>query len=754
MSTGSKHRRLALVAALLIASHAVGHADDPKAKHWEPPFVGPAWRLAIEGAEGGVAESFASQGVQLLSWFPVTAIHPAATSGNDCWGYVSPSGREYALIGVSNGTGIVEITNPEAAQLVAFLPGPTSLWRNIKTYQHYMYAVSEGGGGIQVFDLSQIDQGIVTTLPSVTTGGTQATHTMIINEATGYLYRMGGGSNGLRIYRLFPNPAQPVYVGAWSDRYVHDGCVVSYTSGPYAGKEIFFACGGFNGGHVNTAVSIIDVTNKSSMQVLSTFYYPQAAYCHQIWPSADLQYAYINDEIDEQNHGLFSVGRIVNISDLSNPTLAGTYSTGLQTVDHNEYVRDDRLYCSNYKSGLRIFDISNPTSPVQIAWFDTYPEDDSPGYAGLWSNYPFFPSGIVLGSDIQRGLFVWRVSDDGLRFSWPDGRPTQFAPAGGEWFRVAIEPTGDAQLDPASPRVTFWIGESSIELPLSQEDGNIWSAPTPAMPCGETVKFRVSAATLAGDPFSDPMAPATHLGSASLGEVTHLFDPCEDFSPLWVLGEANDTATTGHWVRVDPIGTAAQPEDDHTPDPGVMCYVTGQGTLGGSLGEADVDNGHTTLTTYPIDATGIPDPWIEYWRWYSNDKGANPGTNSMPVLLSNNNGLTWTQLELVTENANAWVRRAWRISDYMTPTSQMRLRFIASDYTGAIVEAAVDDLRLFSHVCVSPIPGDFNSDGIVDGNDLGTLLGAWGACPGCPEDLTGDGVVDGSDLGVLLGNWS
>jgi hypothetical protein len=46
---------------------------------------------------------------------------------------------------------------------------------------------------------------------------------------------------------------------------------------------------------------------------------------------------------------------------------------------------------------------------------------------------------------------------------------------------------------------------------------------------------------------------------------------------------------------------------------------------------------------------------------------------------------------------------------------------------------------------------DLNADGVVDGADLGALLGGWGG-PG-PSDLTGDGVTDGADLGVLLGAW-
>jgi len=740
------------VASLLLASSVLAHEDDPKAKHWEPPFVGPEWRLAIEGAadEGGVAGTYTSDGVQLQSWFPVTTFNAANTSGSDCWGYVSPSGREYALMGLSHGTGIVEITDPANAQIVTFLPGPTSTWRNIKTYKNYMYAVSEGGGGIQVFDLDLIDGGWVVTLPAITTGGSLATHTMIINEQTGYLYRMGGSGNGVRIYKLEPNPAQPQFVTSWSSKYTHDGCVVNYTSGPYAGKEIFFACGGFNNGYDQTGVSIIDVTNKSSLQVMSTFFYANAAYCHQIWPSEDLQYAYINDEIDEQNFGIYSVGRIVNISNLSAPTLAGTYTTGLQTVDHNEYVHGNLLFCSNYKSGLRVFDITNKTSPVEVAWFDTYPSDNTAGYAGLWSNYPFFPSGTVIGSDIQRGLFVWSLSPASLSFSYPNGVPTQIDP-NGQSITVALTPADGNTVAAGTARLLVETTSGTIETFMTPLGGNLWQATTPPLPCGATVGLRFAAELESGGVFADPVPPGTYEALASLGEVDLLTDTLET-NTGWTAGAAGDDATTGQWVRVDPVGTTAQPEDDHTPNPGVLAWITGQGTLGGSVGQADVDNGSTTLTSPVFDATALADPSVEYWRWYSNDKGANPGTNSMPVQISNNAGASWTQLELVTENAGLWVRKQWRIADFLTPTAQMRLRFVARDLTGAVVEAGVDDLRVYELICSSPVPGDANGDGLVNGADIAIVLGNWGTTG--PGDLNDDGVVDGGDLAIVLGNWT
>lgn len=162
--------------------------------------------------------------MHLLGWLPLGSLSAGAVNGNDCWGYASPSGREYAIIGTSNGTAFVEVTNPTDPVLVSFINGPGSLWRDMKVFGNRAYAVSEGGGGIQVFNMSLIDSGIVTLSNSVTTGGNNRTHNVFINEDSGYLYRAGGGDEvlGARIYDLNADPDNPPFVAEWNDRYFHD----------------------------------------------------------------------------------------------------------------------------------------------------------------------------------------------------------------------------------------------------------------------------------------------------------------------------------------------------------------------------------------------------------------------------------------------------------------------------------------------------------------------------------------------------
>ena len=400
----SKHiTTIAALGTALTGSVLLAHQDDPKINDRQPAVIAPAYRADQQPGENR-SLGFDSENVQLKSWLPLGSLDGADT-GNDCWGYVSPSGREYALMGTSSSTVIVEITNPGDAQIVATLSGPNSLWRDIKTYGTYMYCVSEGGGGIQVFNLANIDNGNVQTLNSA---GSGSTHNVVIDTESGFLYRTGGVADGMYIYSL-ANPAAPVQVGSWTDRYIHDAQVVTYTDGPYAGRQIAFCCGGFSGGWNDTGLTIVDVTNKSNPFVVGQSYYSGAQYSHQGGLSEDRTLFYLNDELDEQYNGTLTTTRVLNVEDLSNPHLVSTFTSGSTSIDHNLYTHNGMIFEANYRSGLRVFDASNPTNPVQYGYFDTYPSNDNASFNGLWNVYPYFPSGTVIGSDLESGLFVWEI---------------------------------------------------------------------------------------------------------------------------------------------------------------------------------------------------------------------------------------------------------------------------------------------------------------------------------------------------------
>lgn len=392
------------------------HPDVEFEQDDQAPYTGPGWN---ESSEFSPALVFPSSGITLRSWIPLGDFHAGATDGNDCWGYTSASGREYAFIGLNNGTGVAEVTDPGNATIVAHLPGVSSIWRDIKTYQTYAYAVSEGGGGIQVFDLSGIDSGTIVDLGSITSGpGTVQSHNVAINADSARLYRVGGGNTptqGLRIYSL-ANPAVPAFLGSYTTRYCHDAQIVTWTEPPFTGVEVAFCFGNNGAGGGAPGIEILDVSNPTSITLIGSinltlppiFSHP-ASYSHQGWLSPDRRYVYLNDEIDESAFGNPTTTRIIDVQDLTNPTQVAIFTNTTAARDHNLYTRGSLIYQANYRSGLRVLDASQPLSLSEIGFFDTYIADDDPHYNGLWSVYPYLPSGTVIGSDIEEGLFVWTL---------------------------------------------------------------------------------------------------------------------------------------------------------------------------------------------------------------------------------------------------------------------------------------------------------------------------------------------------------
>ncbi len=742
--------RILLVAGLAVtASMAVAHEDDPKAKGIEPPVVAEPFRLD----EGGVAGSpFGTNNMTVMSWLPLAEFSGGASAGNDCWGYTSPSGREYAFIGMSNGTGFAEVTEPGNAQVIGFISGPSSTWRDMKTFNDYLYIVSEGGGGIQVVSLAQIDSGVVTLVGSQTAGGTANSHNVAIDTTSGFLYRCGGGSNGLRIYDLNVNPISPPQVGTWSDKYVHDAQIVTYTSGPFAGRQIAFTFGGYNGGGTQTGVDILDVTNKSAIVPIANVQYPQAAYCHQGWISEDSTTLYALDEQDEINYGLTSRIHIIDISDLEHPVYLGPVTNGNPATTHNCYVRGNRLFMSSYRAGVKVFDITVPTQPSEIAMMDTYPASDAVGYNGCWSVFPLYPSGTVIASDMQSGLVVGRLVPRPAEWAFPQGLPELIDPAG-EALEVEIVAGEGFEIDPSTARMLLTRpGTGTVSLPMQSQGGDLFTATFPATECGTPMTYRFTVQAVSGEVSNAPAQGVVSAVAAvdSIVEIDTL-----EVESGWTAGVASDTATSGIWERVIPVGTVAQPGEDHTMG-GVFCFITGQHVEGQNVGFNDVDGGITTLLSPVLSAEGLFEPRIEYARWYSNNAGAAPNEDSMPIDISNDGGVTWVQLELVNESPGVWVDKSFRIADFLTPTDLMRVRFVARDLaSGSLVEAGVDDVAIVGLDCgeTNPCQGDLNADGIVNGADLGLLLIDWNVKGPSAADLDGNLIVNGADLGLLLVAW-
>jgi murein tripeptide amidase MpaA len=338
-----------------------------------------------------------------------------------------------------------------------------------------------------------------------------------------------------------------------------------------------------------------------------------------------------------------------------------------------------------------------------------------------------------------------------LQITFPQGVPV-LMPAGQEITIDFNVDDGSGTLNTASP-VLFYRQSPSTGFTAAATaviSGRTFRATIPPLACGRNAEFYVSAATTAGAVSTSPIDAPAGVYSATVAQASTTYDDACEATTGWTVGAAGDNATTGVWGNMVPEATRAQPGEDRSPI-GTRCWIT-DGRAGSGVGTYDVDGGVTTLTSPRFSAEASLGATVSYWRWYSNNQGANPGTNSMPVLISNDDGVTWTTLETVNDNANAWVFRSFRVGDFVTPTANMRLRFVARDLTGAIVEAGVDDVRCDVLGCPGD-PADFNGDGFVDFFDYDAFVECFeiNVCPpGKTADFNGDGFVDFFDYDAFV----
>ncbi len=239
---------------------------------------------------------------------------------------------------------------------------------------------------------------------------------------------------------------------------------------------------------------------------------------------------------------------------------------------------------------------------------------------------------------------------------------------------------------------------------------------------GAVVSYYLSAIDTYGEATTEPaFAPTAGVNRFLAGPATTLANLDMETDPGWTVGAVGDNATTGLWLRADPVGTQVtagidvQPEDDHTLA-GLLCWVTGNATVGAGAGTNDVDGGKTTLASALLDATagGLIDPVISYYRWYTNNQGGSPGLDFWRVDISNDGGTNWVSVESTTQSNASWQRFLFRIADVVVPTSQIRLRFIAEDAgAGSLVEAAVDDLKLLAFANIVAVGDGPAPDGLA-----------------------------------------
>jgi choice-of-anchor B domain-containing protein len=395
----------------------------------------------------GLAGVYPCSNIDLMSRLSLTQLGGTSSAeGNDIWGWTDPlDNKEYAIIGLTSHTAFVNITNPTVPIYLGKLPTTTanSIWRDIKVYSNHAFIVSEAAGhGLQVFDLTRLRN--VTSPQTFSTDalytGFGNCHNIAINEATGFAYAVGtttynGGPHIVNIQ----NPTNPILAGGYgAQNYTHDAQIVVY-NGPdaqHVGKEIFF-------GANESKVVVVDVTNKANPILLSTFFYANTAYAHQGWLTNDHKHFLLGDELDESTFGFNTKTVIIDMTDLDLPVLKSNYFGATAAIDHNGYVKGNEFYLANYRAGFRLIDITNINSgPVnEVGFFDTFPTSNSNSFNGAWSVYPYFASGNIIISDIERGLFVLRKAANLSNESFVEQTFTLFPNPSDEFVKITSKET-------------------------------------------------------------------------------------------------------------------------------------------------------------------------------------------------------------------------------------------------------------------------------------------------------------------------
>jgi len=644
---------------------------------------------------------------------------------NDIWGW-SSGANEYALVGLTDGFSVVNVTNPNNVSEVQFQSGITSTWRDIKTWGNYAYVSNESGNGVEIFNLSGLPGSMTNSFWTGNNGVSfSSAHNLYIDEF-GILYVFGANyqNGGAIMADVAANPTNPPVVGVYNTRYCHDG---------YARNNILYTS------EINNGIfSIVDVSNKSNTVVLAT----QSTtnnFTHNAWLSDNGDYLFTTDETNGSEVGSYDISNLNNIQRIDGNF--SSLSTG--TVPHNTHVLNDCLVTSWYKDGVTVVDATDPSLLVEVAYYDTYPQDSGSGFGGCWGAYPFLPSGNILASDQSNGLFVLEGGCPcAVRLTGDITDAANGSPINGATVTV----TGSSGLSTTSD-FTGYYGSGT---PTAGTYTVTYNAPGYApqtftislnncQTVNQDVQLAVQGACSQSGQITGYVATASTNGSGNysssiasgggytvtVGKWGYLAEVltnqtacgnlsvdlnagyCDDFALDygWITS-SNSGASTGFWELGEPIGTSynglqSNPEVDVNNDNGDQCYITGNG--GNGVGDDDIDGGEVVLTTPVFNLSTYSDPYIEYDRWFFNDGGAGSAPDD-ELIIEITNGGAWVNVETISDGnqESQWVNNNFRVLNYVPLTANMQMRFRANDLgEGHLVEGGIDDFCVTENGCAT-----------------------------------------------------
>lgn len=685
--------------------------------------------------------SYSQKNLQLLGHFT----YPGNVSCSNLTGYADSSGNEYALVGTSQGLSIVDITNPATPTEIFFVPGATGqggFWREVREYKGYAYVTTEQSSGLQVVNLHYLPDSIQHHL--ITPAGVTTSHTIFIDEQ-GIAY-INGTNKDQVLLDLNANPWNPPVIGRFTHNYVHD-C--------YARNDtMWLAC--INDG----IVRVVDVTNKAAADTLSNtlaIWATPQNFTHNCWLSDDGNYLFTTDE----KPGSFLT--CYNVSDLNNITETDRTQVepGSNTIIHNTHFINDYCVSSYYTYGITIHDVARKNNLVEVGNYDTSPNFSGEGFHGAWGVWPYLPSGNIIASDIETGLWIFKpeykracyvegtvtdsicntllnevkveIVQSGVEdfsnflgkysFGTPDsGTYTiRFSKNGYQTkeFKNIVLQNGlltlmDVQLLPiATSKLVIKTEDAATGNPLpfirvliEDTAGNVYQEiATNANGEYAYCDFVQGSYNFYAGRWGRITAKISKQVQAIVDTIT--FSLQQGYYDDFVMDygwTVSSTATSGKWERGIPLKTTfnslvSNPGNDVAGDWGDACYVTGN--KGGQAGDDDVDDGFTVLRSPIFDLSTYNDPYLSYYRWFFNNGGQGAAPNdSLVVTLVN--GTDSVVIDTVGANnfpQSQWLFRKVRIKDFAAPTANMRVYFHTSDYNpGHLVEAGIDVFQITDSV--------------------------------------------------------
>jgi choice-of-anchor B domain-containing protein len=657
---------------------------------------------------------------------------------SDIWGYVAPDGTEYALVGARDGFSIVSLADPSNPTEVAFVPGPSTTWRDIKTWDHHAYVTNETGDGLLVVDLSNLPDNFSTDdwyywEPDIPGLGTLSTiHNLYIDEF-GFCYLAGANINsgGVLYIDVATDPWNPEFVGAGPAIYSHDVYARDnklYSSEIYQGR-----------------FAIYDVTTKTDPQLLGS-QTTEANFTHNTWLSDDGNVIFTTDETGNAPIGSYGISDPANIQTLDQFRPLETLGEGV--IPHNVHVFEDWLIISYYTDGCIIVDGSRPDNLIEVGNFDTYFPANT-GFNGAWGAYPFLPSGLIIVSDIGNGLYV--LEPNYVRACWLEGTVTD-ADNGQTLSGVDVFiDSGELNEETTGINGTFATGQATpgtFDVTFTKV-GYIPKTVQATLVNGELTILDVELESLASYSISgqvvrkDDGMPIPNAELVIFNDLTSYqttSDASGNFSLSSILGGDYDvfagawgylhndlsidlsgnenviieleegyqddffadfgwevppaSASTGIWEWGEPVGTflggtGSNPELDLLNDLGNQCYVTGND--GGNAGNDDVDDGETELISPTMELLSrYNEPVLSFSAWFVNG-GGNGDPNDM-LQIGVSNGTTEVILHEISNSQPAWVSYTDTLSSFIEITDDMTVFFLIGDQpnSGHIVEGAVD----------------------------------------------------------------